>query len=65
MHHFEICSTGSSFQTKEEIHDETLDSNHVLKDKMVSSLYSMDFFGLYLMTLSMDLYKNSKGKTEC
>ena len=44
MHHFEICSTGSSLQTKEEIFDETLDSNHVLKNKMVSSLYSMIFW---------------------
>ena len=33
MNHFEIYSTGSSLQTKEEILDETLDSNDVLKDK--------------------------------
>ena len=44
MYHLEICSTGSSLRTKEEILDETLDSNHVLKDKKVSSLYSMNIF---------------------
>ena len=44
MHHFEICSTRSPLWTKEEILDETLDSNHVLKNKMVSSLYSMIFW---------------------
>ena len=33
MNHFEIYSTGSSLWTKEEILDETLDSNDVLKDK--------------------------------
>ena len=43
MNDFEIYSTGSSLRTKEEILDETLDSNHVLKDKKVSSLYSMNF----------------------
>jgi hypothetical protein len=32
MNHFEIYSTGSSLRTKEEILDETLDSNDVLKD---------------------------------
>lgn len=43
MNHFEIYSTGSSLQTKEEIFDETLDSNDVLKDKKISTLYSMNF----------------------
>ena len=43
MNHFEIYSTGSSLRTKEEILDETLDFNDVLKDKKVSSLYSMNF----------------------
>ena len=43
MNHFEIYSIGSSLRTKEEILDETLDSNDVLKYKKVSSLYSMNF----------------------
>ena len=43
MNHFEIYSTGSSLRTKEEILNETFDSNHVLKNKKVSSLYSMNF----------------------
>jgi len=38
MNHFENFSIGSSLRTKEEILDETLDSNDVLKDKKVSSL---------------------------
>ena len=42
MNHFEIYFTGSSLWTKEEILDETLDSNDVLKDKKVTSLYSMN-----------------------
>ena len=33
MNNFEIYSTVSSLWTKEEILDETLDSNHVLKEK--------------------------------
>ena len=43
MNRFEIYSTGSSLRTKEEILDETFDSNDVLKDKKVSSLCSMNF----------------------
>ena len=33
MNHFEIYSTRSSLRTKEEILDETVDSNNALKDK--------------------------------
>ena len=62
MNHFEIYSIGSSLWTKEEILDETLDSNHVLKDKKVSILYSMNFLDYIWWLWALTCTKTQRGK---
>ena len=67
MNHFEIYSTVSSLRTKEEILDETLDSNDVLKHKKYQAYTQWNFLDYiwwlwaltYTKTQREKLYANS------